>query len=536
MSGFGADKRINEARVELDRAEDRLKAARVNPATDLEKLEELERQVDECIDNLKGLGAEKVARREVRELVDNPASLAEGLLDYVQGFVIFQSFAQAVVIVLWVMHTWAFEAADTTPYMIVTSPQKRSGKTRLQEVVEGLVRNPIRTADASVAFIVRRIERVGTVTLLYDEADTVKGSGERSEALRGMLNAGYRKGASYGRVGGDRNDEDREYPSFTPKMVAAIGELWDTVTDRGPTIRLQRKLSNETVKRFRFRKVEAETKPLRAALEAWAEQAVPVLREMEPELPEKLNDRAQDGFEPLIAIADSLGGEWPQRARAAAVELSGGELVSDENASLLLLEHLLDVFRGSKPAPDFENEKLWSATILEELVEREDGPWASRWVNAVKFGNHQGPASELADHLKPFGIGPRDVKIRDTGGKDHTRKGYYLSDLKPVWQRYLEAKPATPDDKALPRYRAGQDGFSDPEGGPSESQKRASDQGGSVVAPTGQGELGLATSSGYLFGQVEGDCVVCGNRCLAQDSQGRIRHPACPPPPEEAAS
>ena len=43
---------------------------------------------------------------------------------------------QADTIALWNAHTHAFEAADTSPKLVVKSPQKRSGKSRLAEVLE----------------------------------------------------------------------------------------------------------------------------------------------------------------------------------------------------------------------------------------------------------------------------------------------------------------------------------------------------------------------------------------------------------------
>ena len=43
---------------------------------------------------------------------------------------------------------------------------------------------------------------------------------------------------------------------------------------------------------------------------------------MLPEMPDGVVDRAADVWEPLIAIADSAGDQWPERARAAAVTLN----------------------------------------------------------------------------------------------------------------------------------------------------------------------------------------------------------------------
>ena len=42
----------------------------------------------------------------------------------------------------------------------------------------------------------------------------------------------------------------------------------------------------------------------------------------QPDIPPTLNDRAADIWEPLLAIADLAGGDWPQLARQAALKLS----------------------------------------------------------------------------------------------------------------------------------------------------------------------------------------------------------------------
>ena len=46
-------------------------------------------------------------------------------------------------VVLWIAHTYVLDAFDVTPYLNVTSPAKRCGKSRLLEVLESLVRGLI---------------------------------------------------------------------------------------------------------------------------------------------------------------------------------------------------------------------------------------------------------------------------------------------------------------------------------------------------------------------------------------------------------
>ena len=66
----------------------------------------------------------------------DPAGLLDELRAFVRRFVVLPGEHEARAIALWTAHTWAFAAAHSTAYLIVLSPEKRSGKTRLLEVLE----------------------------------------------------------------------------------------------------------------------------------------------------------------------------------------------------------------------------------------------------------------------------------------------------------------------------------------------------------------------------------------------------------------
>jgi hypothetical protein len=104
------------------------------------------------------------------------ADLSE-LLDELAGFVrrfVVMSGAQADAIALWVVHTHTFDAAEATPYLAITSAEKRSGKTRLLEALELLVARPWLTGRASAAVLPRKVD-AERPTLLLDESDRVQG-------------------------------------------------------------------------------------------------------------------------------------------------------------------------------------------------------------------------------------------------------------------------------------------------------------------------------------------------------------------------
>jgi hypothetical protein len=329
--------------------------------------------------------------------------------------------AEADVIALWIVHTHAFGAAETTPYLAITSAEKRCGKSRLLELLELLVAKPWLTGSVSAAVLFRTIHETHP-TLLLDESDaTFNGNREFGEALRGILNSGHRFGGKASRCerAGD-NFVRRDFDTFCPKAIAGIGKLPDTVADRSIPIRLRRKPPGTDVARFRRREVEAEASELRTQVSEWAAEWMDALIGMRPELPESLSDRQQDGAEPLLAIADWAGGEWPDRARAALVELLTGTVAEDQSESVRLLADIRGVFNLTG------RDKLSSSELLGKLAQDETLPWG-------EFSNGR-PLTPigLARLLKPLGICPGTIRL-----EKETAKGYLKENFADAWTRYL---------------------------------------------------------------------------------------------------
>lgn len=223
---------------------------------------------------------------------------------FIRRFVVLDEH-QADAVTLWAAHTHVFDAFGCTPYLAISSPEKRSGKTRLLEVLELLVREPVATANISDAALFRVIEK-RKPTLLIDEVDALFGKKARDrEEFRGMINAGYRRGATTHRMGGRNNTELQTFSVYCPKAFAGIGNcLPDTITDRAIPIRLKRRTRDKPVERFRRREVEPEGHSLRDRVADWAEPNHDYLAAYRPKLPDELDDRAQDVWEPLLALAD----------------------------------------------------------------------------------------------------------------------------------------------------------------------------------------------------------------------------------------
>jgi hypothetical protein len=349
------------------------------------------------------------------------AVLLDDVVRFVRRFVV-MSPAQRDAVALWVLHTHAIEAADRTPYLTALSALKRSGKSRLLEVLKLLVREPLPTANISDAALFRAIEEKKP-TLLLDEIDAIFGPKARDrEDLRGMLNAGFERGGVTHRMGGPRMSTLETFSVFCAKVFAGIGQLPDTIGDRAILIRLERKTRDEPVERFRRRDIEPEGHALRDRLADWAEPQLEELRAARPDLPDELDDRAQDIWEPLLAVADLAGVGWPARARNAAVELSGNGEREDETHTVRLLADIRDVFEATGKT------RYKTADLIAELCKIEESPWGEWFGKSLT-------SYALSRLLKPFRIQTKPLWI-----DRETVRGYQLEQFENAFARVLPVR------------------------------------------------------------------------------------------------
>jgi hypothetical protein len=78
------------------------------------------------------------------------AALLEDTRHFIRRFLVISD-AQAVALCLFILYTYAAEQFECAPYLQITSAEKRSGKSRLLEVLELLVNRPWLTSRTSAA-------------------------------------------------------------------------------------------------------------------------------------------------------------------------------------------------------------------------------------------------------------------------------------------------------------------------------------------------------------------------------------------------
>ncbi|MGX9887430.1 DUF3631 domain-containing protein [Streptomyces sp. NPDC002276] len=370
-----------------------------------------------------------------------PAHPTDGsaLLDEVEAFHrrfnVFPLEAAYVAVTLWNAHAHLLDCFDATPRIAFLSPEPGSGKSRALEIIETLVPKPLVAANASASVLFRAVSTLETrPTILFDEVDTVFGpkAGD-NEPLRGFLNAGHRRGVGMWRCVGDgANQQVQEFPSYCAVAMAGLGSLPDTILTRSVIIRMRRRARNEYVEPYRQRIHEKEGNALCDRLTNWAQSVAHLVDGVFPELPPEVTDRPADVWEPLLAVADAAGGEWPERARTACVELVNAAKVGDKGSTgIRLLTDLRDhVFNGI--------DRLPTVAVLDRLHSLDEAPWADM---SGKPLDARGLARMLREYMTADNtpIAARNIKA---GGS--VMKGYYAADLYDAWERYCPPPPESP--------------------------------------------------------------------------------------------
>lgn len=180
------------------------------------------------------------------------------------------------------------------------------------------------------------------------------------------------------------------------------------------------KLDNN-LERFIPSKAEAELHILARKLARWSLDNYEKLISSDPEVPPELNSRAADNWRPLLSIADLISAEWSKLARTAALLISAEAAEEDQGSTdIHLLKDIQSIFMAKK-----EN-RIRTDNLLMSLYDVEESPW-SCWNRGGEM-----TSSQLANHLKPFGIRSRKYRFGSA-----TYRGYELVDFEDAFSRYL---------------------------------------------------------------------------------------------------
>lgn len=354
-------------------------------------------------------------------MAESGAALLDKVDAFLARYVVYPSSHARVAHTLWIAHAFRLDAWESTPRIAFLSPEPGSGKTRALEVTELLVPRPILAVNTTPAYLFRKVaDPTGLPTILYDEIDTLFGpKAKENEDVRGMLNAGHRKGAVAGRcVTRGRVIETEELEAYCAVALAGLDDLPDTLMSRSVVVRMRRRSPEETVQPFRRRECEEEAAGIRDELAAWS-ATFPA--GAWPKMPPGIADRDADCWEALLVVADVAGGRWPELARVSAVTLVTDSKTANPSLGVRLLTDLRAVFG--------DRDHLFTQVILDALAAIEESPWGDLRGKPLD-------ARGLARRLSKYGVERHTVRVGPLTGK-----GYSRADLADPWSRYVTQCP-----------------------------------------------------------------------------------------------
>jgi putative DNA primase/helicase len=219
------------------------------------------------------------------------------------------------------------------------------------------------------------------------------------------------------------------------KHTGKLNAHTDTL-ERSIVLQVKKKLPHEKPEKFRHED-DAELVTFRRKLARWADDNINAIKTAQPEMPTGVDGRLENDWCTIIAIADMAGGDFPERARTALVNLTPH---TEYNASLRLLEATYWLFVGEKPEGEMPTQitvkrtKLASAFIVKRLNANKMGEWC-------EFDGRGRPITQrgVARLFRPYDIQPGTV--HPTGSAKDSPKGYELADFADAFTRYLPYLP-----------------------------------------------------------------------------------------------
>jgi len=362
---------------------------------------------------------------------------------FLSRFIVLPKESDYFLITLWIAHTYFTDILTTTPRLGFLSPEYGCGKSRCLEVIHSLSFESVSLDYTTRAFLMRKTDQIRQKynrppTLLIDEVDTVwNGSknSDASEALRAIVNSGYRQGATYGvveevtrNIGGKtvKKREPVDFEVFAPLAYAGKGDRApQSVKSRSIEIRLQKRTASELIEDFQTKAVKSEAEGLKEWLGDWADAKRVEVEWENVTLPRELIDRDRELLLPLYAVAQ-VGG-WGEEFLQVADTFHNQKENEETPNERKILSDCLEVFhyQGS-------SDRITSKELIKGLNALEDGDY-KHWNRERGITN-----KTLSKTLRLYGIESQDIRFGEK-----IIKGYYRQPFEVAVARYIQEESSS---------------------------------------------------------------------------------------------
>jgi hypothetical protein len=329
----------------------------------------------------------------------------------------------ALVMALWILLTHHYDKFEFSPRLALLSPVKGCGKTTVLKALKYMCARPTLMSSITPAVVYRVIDR-DHPTLLIDEGDNL--GLNINPTIRAIMNSGHNVGSSVGRV---IKGDPKEFDTFGPLAIAAIGTLPLTLIDRSVIVHMEKSQRRD------LRRLDPNSPNIKVVDAIYREickwARTPLQTNIDAILPDD-STRHADNWRPLICVADSFGKAWGRKARAAAYAYKLN--YSDEDLRVILLTDIRTAFDKLNADRIASKQLVTEVRAIDDLWDEFPGPNGTRKLTT----------SSMAALLRPFRPAIKSVTIwapsrkrNDTTGSG---KGYFRSQFETAWAKYCSAQ------------------------------------------------------------------------------------------------
>jgi putative DNA primase/helicase len=439
------EREAREAKREAERKEKEKRKAFATiirlPSSEHEgRLQVLAKQLGEDVEILRYESMELLAEEEERirrseiepwhEPVETRVLLNE-LEAQFGKYIIIRDRVIAPIIPLWICFAWVHDIATYSPVLVIQGGDAETAKTTASKMVGLLTPRAHVIVEPTGPSLYRFVDRIHP-TLIIDDADRLL---PRRPDLTHIINASWTRNTPIPRY--DSSGAVYLYDPFCPKVlngVDLLAHLAPATSTRCVTIQLLPKLEGEEVIDFRYAPRDEKFTVLRRKLQRWAADNMAALSSAKPAMPKGFISRLENNYHLLFAVADLAGGDWPKRARAAAVKLSHEHSEPSLGKRLLAIFFNLFIAHGA----------LLTSKEVEQLVPTEGDEFAN-------YRNHGRAINkyEIAQLLKPYGIKPGLIHPR---GKKTADRGYNAAWFETAFKHFL--RKSLPEGRSVVRKQS----------------------------------------------------------------------------------
>jgi len=318
----------------------------------------------------------------------------------------------ATVFSLWPGHTHAVKAFTHSPRLHVTSTEPGCGKTTALDFIACLCPDVLRTDNLRPA-VLFRVTHKHEPTLILDEFDSYA---DQYPDLRGLINAGHNLHGCATRCEGPNV---RFFKAYSATALAGIGELAPTLAQRSIIICLARAPAGALRARFDRRHTNFEI-TLGRQIARWVHDNYAAIAACDPVMPPEVINRLADNWRPLFAIAQIIGGHWPQRLIEAFHQLQAANSAPHPSSSAQpssITDNLLADIR--QVFTDAATTRLFATYVVRALKAIPNRPWAQAFNGAKPITENR-----LSRYLASLGIYSKTLRVGA-----HVARGYLLADF-----------------------------------------------------------------------------------------------------------